>query len=472
MLSRNKKNIATASSVTIRTLRSGCLVRTLEASNWTQTLTLMRCAMPTSSSRNSSNPECEVSDFLRLSSWRLASRESLRSSSSLTPLIDGGIALSMMDRASTTEMSSSSDRCASVAALSSSCAMAKETEKARSEPTAVRAPALDMDDCDVYSATSSEIRNASCESASVQPLLAWQDGRRLLIRRLLVGSIAKGRPTGGGIKKDRHKKRFDYKAIVVGCVLQSALEFARGDARGSKKVLSILKECLGPASRSLATCTGDDAIQLKSGLASHRVIRTQLPLLKESNLAPRLDPRSSQCGSAAIGVSACLFFIFSVILIDSMDCGAFRVGAISAAEAAQAGMDRWISRCGSLPDQSRQALDAERRALQRGVFAMRVAKQKSMEMKENDHDAAHREVDYMRRAMWPCGKKIDARAQSDLCEWIFSPEFVEDSSAPMEQSASADALCALASSTGSDSSACTSLTSASSECDSVVCSCG
>ena len=103
---------------------------------------------------------------------------------------------------------------------------------------------------------------------------------------------------------------------------------------------------------------------------------------------------------------------------------------------------------------------------------MRVAKQKSMEMKENDHDAAHREVDYMRRAMWPCGKKIDARAQSDLCEWIFSPEFVEDSSAPMEQSASADALCALASSTGSDSSACTSLTSASSECDSVVCSCG
>ena len=457
--------------MTIRTLRSGCLVRTLVASSCTQTETLMRCAMPTSSSRNSSNPDCEVSDFLRLSSWRLAARDALRSSSSLTPFTDGGIALKMMDSASTTDISSSSDRCASLAALSSSCAMAKETEKARSEPTAVKAPALDIDDGDVYSATSSEIRHASCESASVQPLLAWQDGRRLLIRRLLVGSIAKGRPTGVGIKKDRHKKRFDYKAIVVGCVLQSALEFARGDARGSKKVLSMLKDCLGPASRALATCCGEDAIQLRSGLASHRVIRAQLPLLKESNLAPRLDPRSSHIGSAAIGVSACLFFIFSVILSDNMDCGAFRIGAIAAAEAAQAGMNKWVSRCGALSDQSREALDAERRALQRGVFAMRVAKQKSMEVEENDHDAAHREVDYMRRAMWPRGKRIDAKSQSDLCEWIFSPEFMQDTSAPMEQGSSGSALRALAS-TGSDSSACTSLSSASSDCDSVVCSSG
>lgn len=429
----------------------------------------MRCAMPTSSSRNSSNPDCEVSDFLRLSSWRLASREALRSSSSLTPLMEGGIAERMMDRASTTEISSSSDRCASVAALRSSCAMAKETEKARSEPTAVKAPALDIDG-DVYSATSSDIRHASCESASVQPLLAWQDGRRLLIRRLLVGSICKGRPTGGGIRKDRHKRRFDYKAIVVGSVLQSALEFARGDGRGSKKVLSMLKDCLGPASRALATCCGEDAIQLRSGLASHKVIRAQLPLLKESNLAPRLDSRSSHSGSAAIGVSACLFFIFSVILIDNLDCGAFRIGAIAAAEAAQAGLNKWVSRCGALSEQSREALDAERRALQRGVFAMRVAKQKSVEVKENDHDAAHREVDYMRRAMWPCGKRIDARSQSDLCEWIFSPEFVEGTSAPTEQGSSGGALRALASA-GSDSSACTSLSSASSECDSLVCSC-
>ena len=422
--------------------------------------TEMRCAIPTSTSTNSSSPD--VSDLRKLSSWRLASREALRSSSSFTPLIDGGMALMMIDRASTTDMSSSSDRCASVAALSSSCAMAKETEKARSEPTAVRAPELDIYNDDVYNATSNDIRQASCESASVQPMLSWQDGRRLLIRRLLVGSIVNRRPTGGGIKKDRHKKRFDYNAIVVGCVLQSALEFARGDGRGSKKVISMLKECLDPASRALATCMGADAIQLRSGMASYRVIRAQLPLLHESNLAPRLDPRSNNIGSAAIGVSVCLFFIFSVILTDNLDCAAFRVGALVAAEAAQAGMERWVASCGTMPPQSREALDAERRALQRGVFAMRVAKRKSTEVGENDHDAAHREVYYMRKAMWPCGKRIDARSQSDLCEWIFSPEFVEDTSAPVTNGDPGHVLRALVSSDGSDNSTHTSLSSVSS----------
>ena len=134
------------------------------------------------------------------------------------------------------------------------------------------APAVLMTSGCAYSANSLEIRAAASECAIVQPLLAWQDADRLFIRRLMLAPMTKQRaPTGS-----KRRVRFEFGGYVVGCVLQGAMQFARGRGRTMDEAMSVLRQCLGSASADLARCTGCDAVELRLGMAQRRVLRDAL----------------------------------------------------------------------------------------------------------------------------------------------------------------------------------------------------
>lgn len=440
--SRKRKKMETDSRDTILTERRCCLERTLEARSCTQIDMEMRCAILTSSDTNSSSPDALVAwpgcDFA-LGGFPVVRR---MASSLCTARKEEGIADSTTERAKTMPMSSSSERWASCAASSSSFAMPKDTEKARSEPRELSATAVLMPPPPPptgvgQSASTAEVRLISQESEVMRHLLAWQEGLALTIRHLLVCPILTTDTPGKGGKASRRRVGnshvHSYSGCVFGCLLSHLVVFAKGNKRrGETAVMNGLRKFLEPASRALSSCNGIDADHLRCGFACCTVIRGQQLAISESKRSTRINSRHGR-SAVAIGIGVALFFMFSIGSEDSSDAGALRVATAFWTDWCMRSLNKWRG-CSTFMDPDHQAaLDAERRALQRGLLAIRVAKKQAELLQLSAHSAVKLEIAFMAKAMWPANRTLDRVGHAQLCEWIHSDAFLADGEVPQRR---------------------------------------
>lgn len=426
----------TDKSETTLTERMCCLDRTLAARSCTHIDMEMRLAMSTSSDMNSRSPEVlfSFSDACAPDSFSVVRR---RSASSLRNAEnEDGSADRTTERARTMPMSSSSDRWASCAASSSSFAMPKDTEKARSEPSELSAPAVLMPPprppvgaCQTV--RTEALKQISRECEVLRHLLAWQEGLTLTIRHLLVSPILTTDTPGRGGKSFRRKvvsggHEHSYSSSVFGCMLSHLVGFAMGKKRRSvASTMHALRKTLEPATRALCSSRGVDAEYLKCGFACCTVIRGQVLAISGGQRAPRINTRLGK-SSVAIGLGVALFFLFSISSELRSEAAALRVATDFWTEWCVRVLDKWKVSGSCMAPAHQEALDAERRSLQRGLLAIRVAKKRAAFLQLSTHTAARLEVAFMSKAMWPANCAIDEAAHAQLCAWIRSEDFLEE----------------------------------------------
>lgn len=392
----------------------------------------IRCAMPTSSVTNSSMPDDSFA-FPAVTSGLVMRR--ILASSFRTARNEDGMAVRTTEMASTMPMSSSSERCDCLAASSSSVAIPKETEKARSEPSEPRAPAVALmlppeRKPPLRSASSADVRYATAEVQSLGPFLAWQSGIFLLIRHMLTSPILRTDTPGRGGKACRQRAGkthvHQFHSSVVGCTLGNVVHFARGSKHRVADAMSVLRKSLEPASRDLVSCSGSDAEVLQTGFASFHAIYYQVRMLAESKSTPRIDERFGK-KSVVLGACASLFFVLSVAICDSNESERARQMAEFLSQRMLTLLGMWPV-CHSIS--CKDSLDAEKRAVERGVRGLRVAKGEAERLGLDHYNAVRLELAFMRKAMFPCGKCISKASQPELMEWIHSPCFLTEATIP------------------------------------------
>lgn len=444
----------TANSETTRTDRSGCLERTLDATNCTQMLSDIRCDILTNNVKNSSMPDGSTAwtlscpplpspDFSLLGSLpetdraRMMSMHCLRKASTVE-----GSAASNTETASTIAMSSSSVRWASCAASSSSCAIPSETENARSEPSDPSAPVVAIQptllkatepassyDPMKHSATTSEIRSTSSECCCLRPALACQQDLSLPIRHLLISPLLETKNQGRGGKAMRERigstHRHWYSSSIFGCLIGSALDFVRQPDQRVVDVMRILCECLKQSGNDIMSCYGADAVHIQRGFACHHVIRAQLMCLSESKTCSRLDSKYGK-KSVALGISACMYFVLHALAKYDDNSSSVSFIAVPWMKQSLQLLGMWKCRAQATGPYQCSSLEAERRAVERGLvaFEMALADSKSKELLTKD--AVVYQLSCMRKAMWPSGRRLDADTQDEMLAWIKSEEFKLD----------------------------------------------
>ena len=434
--------MATARSETTLTALSGCRDRTLDASSWTHMDMEMRCAIRTKSVKNSNMPDgSSASAFLSLSSCAFpvppASPDAARASvfralasAARKDLSAEGRLASTTESASTMPISSSSERCDSFAASRSSVAMLNETEKERSEPRDPSAPAVAL-----MVVGTRDVRSISSEVGVLRSILAWQNDSLLVIRRMMLCPIFETKTPGRGGKAVRQRSSsgthfHHYTGCCFGVSMGHLVEFARcGSHFSVADVIRQLRSLLGPAANDLSACQGMDVEYLKRGFACNHAIRGQMSFMNESKRAPRLNSKYGNKG-VVVGVSTCMFFIMSMLSNNARRAPSLDMVSDFWVDSCLRILDTWRWTEDPPPQDALSALDAERRAIKRAVLGIRVGRQKVKELVLDAREGAKLIVSYMRNAIWPRGHTIDAASQPELCEWIFSPEFVTSASMP------------------------------------------
>ena len=447
--SKNRKKMATASSDTTLTDRSGCVERTFEATNCTQMLSEIRCEIVTSNVMNCMIPEgpralSSSVPFLAPSLFAsLPEADRARITSAyclLNPTNVDGNAAKRTDTSSTTAMSSSSDMCASCAAPSNSCAMPRETENARSEPRDPIATEVAMRKATLLptasqvstlssSATSSELRYISSECCCLSAVLASQRGLSLPIRHLFICPIVNTSTNGRGGKVLRERigstHKHWYSGEVFGCLIGPAIDFVRHADQRMADVIRTLYNCLHPAGRDIMSCYGADAVHIQRGFASYHVIRGQLAYLSESKTSCRIDSRYGK-KSIVLGVSVCMYFVLYSLLRNEDNSSSVSLMSRQWLVKCWHTLSMWKSRAHSGGIGGLEPLEAERRAICRGEVALKRAQEESFRLELNTKSAARFELECMRKAMWPASRRIDAETQEELILWIQGGDFFND----------------------------------------------
>lgn len=402
----------------------------------------MRCAIRTKSVKNSNTPDgSSAPPFFSSSTCafpvppafpdaaRVSVFRALASAARMDLSAEGRLA-STTESASTMPMSSSSERCDSFAASSSSVAMLNETEKERSEPRDPSAPAVALMTVDAK-----EVRSVSSEAGVLRSILAWQNDSILIIRRMMLCPIVETKTPGRGGKAVRRRTSsgthfHSYAGCCFGVTMGHLVEFARcGSHFSVADVIKQLRSLLDPAANDLNACKGMDVEYLKRGFACNHAIRSQMSYMDESKRAPRLNSKYGNKG-VVIGISTCMFFIMSMLSNNARRAPSLDMVSDFWVDSCLRILDEWRWTEDSPPQDALFALDAERRAIKRAVLGIRVGRQKAKELVLDAREGSKLIVSYMRNAIWPRGRTIDATSQPELCEWIFSPEFVTSASMP------------------------------------------
>ena len=433
----------TANKETTRTDRNGCLERTLDATSCTQMLSDIRCAILTNSVQNSSMPEGSTSralpsDFSLLASLSEPERARMMYTYCLrkAQMVEGSAA-SSTETASTIAMSSSSVRCASLAASSSSCAIPSETEKARSEPSEPSAPAVAMwssfvdsacsRDSANYSATTSEIHRISSSCFCLQPALACQDGLSLPIRLLLISPQLETAKGGRGGKALRQRvgstHRHWYSSSVFGSLLGPTIDFVRQRDQRVVDVIRNMCDSLKDSVGDIVSCSGGDAVHVRRGFACNNVIRGQVLQLPEARTCSRVDARYGK-KSVVIGLGVCLYFVLHSLSTFDDNSSSVSMMAVPWLRSALQVLRMW----GCSPSAGHHAccIEAERRTVERGLAAFEVAMEESRRQELTTKDAVVYQLACMRKAMWPRDRRLDADTQEELLQWIKSDAFTLD----------------------------------------------
>lgn len=242
----------------------------------------------------------------------------------------------------------------------------------------------------------------------------------------------------------RPYETYETSGCVFGCEVRQLVHYVRGGGhRGVAEVMRTLHACLEPAGRALVTCHGDDAECLLAGFGSSFVLPQQVALLRSGRRGEEADTRiraSHGRSVAAIGVSTAVFVAMHVAADDASAGHALMYGWEPYFERCLRELDRWRpSSSVGMEHDHLTALRAERRAVQRGLLAGRVAVQSADALGLQVFDKVRLVLACMRRGMWPTGRRIDRSSQNELCEWIHTDAFLTE---PEGAGASDHSMCA------------------------------
>jgi hypothetical protein len=280
--------------------------------------------------------------------------------------------------------------------------------------------------------TSEELKLASHEVAVVRGTIAWQGESFLTIRRLLLGPMAAGRRRGPARREPKQPfRRYEHEGCVFGVLLGHAIDIAGfGGHFRRAEVVRRLREHLEPAAAQLSGCDGWDAAHLRAGFASRHVLRGQLLLMRSSGGKVR-----SRSGGVALGLSACMFFLVSMSAQNARHSSSLDGSGDFWLECAASALQTWRWASHSRDQGHADALEAELRALKRGALGFRAGRREAERLQLDVRDSVRLQTSYMRRAMWPSGRRLDRAAQAGLCEWIESADFVSEAELPPKRGA-------------------------------------
>lgn len=445
--SRNTKKTATPSKVITRTDRSGCCTCTLAATSWTQIDMEIRCATLTNSARNASSPDVSVTFGLGRIGTGIrfhaahAALTSVRASHTTL-----GNAESMIDVESTMPISSASLSSASLAASSSSCAMAHAIDSVRSPPNADSAsPAVGGSPTNVpldaigppaygrgaggewvnHDLPVEHFKGACGEGYSLdQPGHAHP----LRLRRLVLGKprAARNACNAHGISKRRSSvaPRLGYTTgTIFGSLLSSVLEFS-GVAPTRAHQLTALRHLvrlLAPAGKDICTVGGADRVHLAAGLFCQRVSSRQgrfLPEMSHATRNPNDFLRRVGGADVAVGATAAVLAAHYIMATTGSDAEGVALGLQRCAGHIDALLRNWpLLHTGRGDDHAQaEALAAETRAIARAraaaVAAASLAKAQGLRREE----ALRLQFDWMRKAAWPRNEVCNADSHTALIE--------------------------------------------------------
>lgn len=172
-------------------------------------------------------------------------------------------------------------------------------------------------------------------------------------------------------------------------------------------------------------CEGLDAICIQRGFASHHVIRGQLPYLAESKRCSRIDSRYGK-KSIVLGISVCVYFVLYFFATCDNNCSSVSFMARDWIQNCLHHLSMWKTHAQALGPYQYASLEAECRALRRADAAVRRATAESALKELDSMSAVKFELQCMRKAMWPAGRRIDADTQEELIEWISKGDFLSD----------------------------------------------
>lgn len=339
--------------------------------------------------------------------------------------------------------------------------MPKETEKARSAPSAPNASVVD-DICDlgalgdyeedvvagdaygeeilqetreVYPC---EVNSCAEEGCSVSRRLAWQDESvRLHVRRLLLSDRETKGVCKGALGTKKRKRRLAGGGTVsttVGTIFGSTLGNLFHYGRGFKHTLAVarlrLELVMDPAAAAAGSMRGEDRVHLMRGMGHHRVVGALGTKLTEVRLSlPMSDKSKSKSREAHVGMvygaTVALLVSLSLLAVAQLDEADLESLVEPACEELHNHLGAWRTGGVSWIAEDRAALAAELRAAERALQAVRIARQRAETARMGPGESTRLQLTFYRRAAWPVGQKVGGGEQEELLKRLRSGELVD-----------------------------------------------
>ena len=430
MLSKNTKNVATPTSVSSRTERSGCVTCTLAATSCTQMDADIRCATRTNSERNA--PSSEGGGALTTPSPSPRRPDHLAHTEATSRCVHesaSGSADSTTVSDNTTPMSSDCCICTSSAAASSSRAMENDMDRVRSPPSEARA-------CDtvteplmlrVVDVGVEELKRAAEEGFFVGTTTTDPMCKSVLTIRQLFLSDRAGGDEGPARKKKRPRAVYDHwrlsRGVICGAAFKSVLAHANvGPSQKEVRfVMRKIDDFLDPVRKALSGSQGIDRIVLGLGLGTRSLVGVQRRLLPEcaDSIGGRNYVDRNGLRDMAFGATVGLLCAFH-IRADSPGANASTLAdaLVASCQTLMHSLARWIPSVCASHVKEKAHIAVERRCIERVIAALRVA---ADERPPSAEAYLRLQLEYARRAVWPssidcCGPDV----HDELCRAILN----------------------------------------------------
>lgn len=263
-------------------------------------------------------------------------------------------------------------------------------------------------------------------------------------------SQTSGRKRRGGGDRGVISSSSECAGVVYGCCLGSLVAYLHIPGVSVAFTVRQIEAVLSPVASAALKTRGVDARLLCTGLASSRMLRTQISYLNVLNVPMSLHSRNGN-PSTMIGVCASIFVVFSVLSssmlgsVDQHDLDTSIQWMVAnrsiervlevANETAEGALplDGWTS----APKFEIEALDAEQRAIQRAIRAVSCARQFSERHGLAPCSTFRKMLDWYSMAAWPVGELLNERTHPEILAKLSTVDYYL--APPSEALESADA---------------------------------
>ena len=213
--------------------------------------------------------------------------------------------------------------------------------------------------------------------------------------------------------------------VVYGCCLGSLVAYLNMKNVSIAFTVRKIEAILTPIAALATRCYGVDAMLLCRGLASSRMLRTQLSYTRCQHI-PTMHSRNGH-PLTMIGVSASIFVVFSILsssMLDSvttdlksgidwmLDNHSLERVLQTAAENALGAVP--VDGFAAAPSFEVDAVDAEHRALQRALCGVVCARSFSSQHNLSNSSTFRKMLEFYSLSAWPAGELLNERTHSDV----------------------------------------------------------